>query len=69
MLEPYTGRKFFAQKMWVPTAAAPFLAARLKSLSEYPPCLGAGSLSMKKAIERAMEKAESPTGAATEARL
>ena len=58
----YIGRKFFAQKMWAPTAAAPFLAAHLKSLQEYPPRQGADSLSMKKAIEEAMKKMESPEG-------
>ncbi|TDI40400.1 MAG: arylsulfatase [Acidobacteria bacterium] len=56
----YIGRKFFAQKMWAPTAASPFLAAHLKSLQEYPPRQGADSLSMKKAIEEAMKKMENP---------
>lgn len=58
----YIGRKFFAQKMWAPTAASPFLAAHLKSMQEYPPRQGADSLSMKKAIENAMKKMESPGG-------
>ncbi len=58
----YIGRKFFAQKMWAPTAASPFLAAQLKSLQEYPPRQGADSLSMKKAIEEAMKKMDSPGG-------
>ena len=54
----YIGRKFFAQKMWVPTAAMPFLAEHLKSLGDYPPRQGAASLSMKKAIEETMKKLE-----------
>jgi arylsulfatase len=58
----YIGRKFFAQKMWAPTAAGPFLAAHLKSLQEFPPRQGADSLSMKKAIEEAMKKMDSPQG-------
>ena len=58
----YIGRKFFAQKMWVPTAMSPFLAAHLKSLQAYPPRQGADSLSMEKAIEKAMEKIERPHG-------
>jgi arylsulfatase A-like enzyme len=56
----YIGRKFFAQKMWAPTAAGPFLAAHLKSLQEFPPRQGADSLSMKKAVEKAMEQMASP---------
>ena len=58
----YIGRKFFAQKMWAPTAAGPFLAAHLKSLQEFPPRQGADSLSMKKAIEEAMKRMDSPHG-------
>ena len=58
----YIGRKFFAQKMWAPTAAGPFLAAHIKSLQDYPPRQGADSLSMKKAIEEAMKKMDSPHG-------
>ena len=58
----YAGRKFFAQKMWAPTAASPFLATHLKSLQEYPPRQGADSLSMQKAIESAMKKMENPQG-------
>lgn len=56
----YIGRKFFAEKMWVPTAAGPFLGAHLKSLQDYPPRQGADSLSMKKAIEGAMKKMDNP---------
>ena len=58
----YIGRKFLAQKLWAPTAAGPFLAAHLKSLGKYPPSQGADSLSMKKNIEMAMAKLESPHG-------
>ena len=58
----YAGRRFFAQKMWAPTAASPFLAAHLKSLQEYPPRQAADSLSMQKAIESAMKKMENPHG-------
>jgi arylsulfatase A-like enzyme len=58
----YAGRKFFAAKMWAPTAAGPFLAAHLKSLGDFPPSQGADSLSMKKNIEMAMKKMESPGG-------
>jgi arylsulfatase len=56
----YIGRKFFAQKMWVPTGAQSFLTEHLKSLAEYPPRQGADSMSMKKAVEKAMQKLESP---------
>jgi arylsulfatase len=58
----YIGRKFFAQKMWAPTAATPFLAAHMKSLQDYPPRQGADSLSMKKAIEETMKKMDNPQG-------
>jgi arylsulfatase len=58
----YAGRKFVAQKLWAPTAAGPFLAAQLKSLSDYPPSQGADTLSMRKAIEDAMKKLENPGG-------
>ncbi|BDG05676.1 arylsulfatase [Anaeromyxobacter oryzae] len=58
----YVGRKFVAAKLWAPTAAVPFLQAHLKSLAEYPPSQGADTLSMRKAIEGAMKKAESPHG-------
>jgi arylsulfatase A-like enzyme len=56
----YVGRKFFAEKMWAPAAASSFLAAHLKSLQDYPPRQAADSLSMKKAIERAMQMMEKP---------
>ena len=58
----YEGRKFFAAKLWAPTAAGPFLAAHLKSLADFPPSQGADTLSMKKAVEGAMKKLESPRG-------
>jgi arylsulfatase len=56
----YEGRKFFASKLWAPTAAGPFLAAHLKSLQDYPPRQGADTLSMQKAVEAAMKKLENP---------
>ncbi len=58
----YAGKRFLAQKLWAPTAATSFLAAHLKSLAEFPPSQGADTLSMKKAIEGAMKKLESPHG-------
>jgi len=58
----YIGRKFFASKLWAPTAAGPFLAAHLKSLQAYPPRQAADTLSMQKAIEAAMRKMETPAG-------
>ena len=58
----YEGRKFFASKLWAPTAAGPFLGAHLKSLQDYPPRQGFDTLSMKKTIESAMKKMESPAG-------
>jgi len=58
----YEGRKFFAAKLWAPTAAGPFLAAHLKSLQDFPPRQGADTLSMKKAIDGAIKKMESPGG-------
>jgi arylsulfatase len=56
----YIGKKFLAAKLWAPTAAGPFLAAHLKTLQDYPPRQAADTLSMKKAIEEAMQKLESP---------
>jgi arylsulfatase len=58
----YIGRTFFAHKMWAATGAGPFLAEHLKSLQEYPPSQGADSFSMKKVIEGAMKKLETPNG-------
>jgi len=52
----YIGRKFFAAKLWSPAAATPFIQAHLKSLEEYPPRQHADTLSMKKALDRAMEQ-------------
>ena len=54
----YIGRKFFAAKMWAPTAAQRFIAAHIKSLIEFPPSQGADTLSLKKALEGAMAKME-----------
>jgi arylsulfatase len=50
------GRKFFAQKLWAPTAAGSFLQAHLQSLADYPPRQTADTLSMKKAVDEAMKK-------------
>jgi arylsulfatase A-like enzyme len=58
----YAGRKFFAQKMWAPTAAGPFIASHLQSLSAYPPRQKADTLSLKKALEAVMEKLDNPKG-------
>ncbi len=58
----YIGRKFFASKLWAPTAAGPFIAAHLKTLMEFPPSQGADTLSMKKALEEAQRKMENPAG-------
>jgi arylsulfatase len=58
----YAGRKFVAQKLWAPTAAGVFLAEHLKSLQEFPPSQGADTLSMRKAIEAAMRKMQTPHG-------
>jgi arylsulfatase A-like enzyme len=52
----YIGRKFFASKLWAPTAAGPYLAAHLASFNSFPPRQKAESLSAKKAVESAMEK-------------
>jgi arylsulfatase len=56
----YIGRKFLGSKLWAPTAAGPFLVAHLKSLQDFPPSQGADTFSMKKNIEEAMKKMESP---------
>lgn len=58
----YIGRKFFAAKMWAPTAAGPFIAEHLKSLSDFPPRQKADTLSLKKALEATMQKLENPKG-------
>jgi arylsulfatase len=58
----YIGRKFVAEKLWAPTAGSRFLAAHLKSLQEFPPRQGADTLSMKKSIDEAMRKLDSPHG-------
>ncbi len=56
----YIGRKFFAEHMWAPNAATPFLAQHLKSLQEFPPRQGADTLSMKKAIDKVMQEMQNP---------
>ena len=58
----YIGRKFFASKLWAPTAGGPFIAEHLKSLMDFPPSQGADTLSMKKALEEAQRKMENPHG-------
>ncbi len=58
----YEGRKFFASKLWAPTAATSFIADHPKSLVEFPPSQGADTLSMKKAIEEVMKKMENARG-------
>ena len=58
----YIGRKFFASKMWAPTAGGPFIQAHLKSLAEFPPRQGADSLSMKNVLDEAMKKIQPKTG-------
>ena len=59
----YVGRKFLAAKLWAPTAAGLFIAAHLKSLTEYPPSQGADTLSLKKALEKAQDLMERPNRA------
>ena len=56
----YIGRVFFAKKMWAPTAAGPFIAEHLKSITDYPPRQKADTLSLKKALEGVMKKMENP---------
>ena len=58
----YAGKKFVAQKLWAPTAASAIIGAHLKSLADFPPSQGADTLSMRKAVEQAMRKLESPHG-------
>jgi arylsulfatase A-like enzyme len=62
----FTGRQFFAHKLWALNASAPYIAEHLKSLQEFPPSQGADTLSIKKALEEMqsrMEKAASGGGA------
>jgi arylsulfatase len=56
----YIGRKFFANKLWAPTAGTPFIAEHLASLKAYPPRQAADTLSMHKALEAAMAKLDNP---------
>jgi arylsulfatase len=58
----YIGRKFFASKMWVPTAGGPYVAELVQSLLAYPPRQGADSLSAKKVLDEAMKKLEKNPG-------
>jgi arylsulfatase A-like enzyme len=57
----YAGRAFIASKLWTLNSSAPFIAAHLKSLAEFPPRQGADSLSMKKNLEEFMKKLGRPT--------
>ncbi|HEY5748735.1 MAG TPA: arylsulfatase [Chryseolinea sp.] len=52
----YIGRKFVGQKLWVPTAAQPFLMEHLKSFADYPPRQKAESLSAQKAVQAVMDQ-------------
>ncbi|SHH24425.1 arylsulfatase [Chryseolinea serpens] len=52
----YIGRKFVGEKLWVPTAAQPFLMEHLKSFADYPPRQRAESLSAQKAVQAAMDQ-------------
>jgi arylsulfatase len=56
----YIGRRFFAEKMWAPTAAKPYLVEHMVSLKNYPPRQAADTLSLHKALESAMAKLEQP---------
>ena len=56
----YAGRKFFAEHMWAPTAAAPFIGEHIKSLMAYPPRQAAESLSLKKTLDDIMLKMQTP---------
>jgi arylsulfatase A-like enzyme len=58
----YIGKRFFADNMWAPNAAGPFIQEHLKSLMEYPPRQKADTLSIKKALENAMQKMQTPNG-------
>jgi arylsulfatase len=58
----YIGRKFFASKMWVPTAGGPHVAELVQSLVAYPPRQGADSLSAKKVLDEAMKRLEKNQG-------
>jgi len=58
----YVGRQFLAKKLWAPTAASIFLQQHLKTLTDFPPRQAADTLSMKKAVDRAMKMMESPQG-------
>jgi arylsulfatase A-like enzyme len=58
----YVGKEFFANHMWAPNAAGPFIAEHLQSLMEYPPRQKADTLNIKKALEAAMQKMQNPKG-------
>ncbi len=58
----YAGKKFFAEHLWAPNAAGPFIAEHLKSLAEFPPRQKADTLSLKKALDEMQRKMENPKG-------
>jgi arylsulfatase len=59
----YIGRKFLGAKSWVTTGAGPFIAAHIKSLTDFPPSQGTDTLSLKKALEKAQDLMERPNRA------
>ena len=58
----YIGKRFFAEHMWAPNAAGPFIAEHLKSLNDFPPRQKADTLNIKKALENAMKMMQTPNG-------
>ncbi len=58
----YAGKQFFAEHLWAPNAAGPFIAEHLKSLAEFPPRQKADTLSLKKALDEMQRKLENPKG-------
>ena len=58
----YIGRRFFASKLWAPTAGSPFIGEHLESLKKYPPRQAADTLSMHVALEKAMAMLQNPQG-------
>ena len=61
----YTGRQMFAHKLWALNASGPFIAAHLKSLTDYPPSQGADTLSLKKALEEMQARMEKAAAGAS----
>jgi len=56
----HIGRKFFAEKLWAPTAAGPFLAAHLKDAAGLPPAARGGHLEHEKGHRRGGHSARNP---------